>query len=264
LYAKEGNEKDTTYSSLWLYRKPKEIPEFKDPIGSESISEAKKKGIPYFSEFNPLVAENIINFWSDENDTILDPFAGRTRGIVAGLKHRKYFGFEVSPIVANAVNEIIEKNKDKFADGFMPKIICDDSFNLDDNKYGLPIIDCIFTCPPYWNLEVYESAKGQLSDIDDYFTFLRRYQEIMQKAITKLKDNGFVCLVVGDFRKDNKLIPFDCDTYFLMETLGLTLWDKIVLQNINFGWASFKFGSAKHKRQTAKVTEYLLVFKKVV
>lgn len=260
LYAKEKTEKDTTYSSLWLFRNAKEIPPFKDTIGSKSPSQAKKDGKEYFSEFNPLVAENILNFYSDENDNILDVFAGRTRGIVAGLKHRRYFGFEVSPKVQKTVMEIIIQGKEQFDSGFIPIIYCDDSLNLD--KHYLPEIDLVFSCPPYFNLEKYESATGQLSDIEDYKEFLTAFQAIMKKAVDKLKDNGFVCLVVGDFRRNDRLIPFDCDTTRLMEELGVVLWDKIIIQNVSMGWASFKFGSLKHKRLTAKVTEYLLVFKK--
>jgi DNA modification methylase len=267
LYGKEKDEKDTTYSSIWLYRIAKEIAPFKDPLGSPSQTQAKKEGKEYFSEFNPLVAENIINFWSDEGDIILDPFAGRTRGIVAGLKHRKYYGFEISPIVYKAVKEVIDKGKEQFDEGYYPNIICDDSFNIDINNYSneqLPQADLIFSCPPYWNLEKYESLPGQLSDIEDYKKFLERFTLIMKKSIDKLKDNGFICLVVGDFRKNDRLIPFDCDTTRLMEDLGVVLWDKVIIQNINFGWAGIKFGVAKHRRQTSKVSEYLLVFKKIV
>lgn len=262
LYEKDKGEKDTTYSSLWLFRNAKEIPPFKDTIGSKSQTQARKEGKEYFSEFNPLVAENIINFWSDENDVVLDLFAGRTRGIVAGLKHRKYYGFEISPKVHKAVLEVIEQGKDEFDKGYAPIIYCDNSANL--LNYNLPQIDLIFTCPPYHNLEKYESVDGQLSDIENYSDFLNALKEIMRTALSKLKDNGFVCLVVGDFRKEDRLIPFDCDITKMMEELGVVLWDKVILQNINFGWAGIKFGQVKHKRQTSKVTEYLLVFKKII
>lgn len=261
LYEKEKGEKDTTYSNLWLFRVPKEIPPFKDTIGSKSQTQARKEGKEYFSEFNPLVAENIINFWSDENDNILDMFAGRTRGIVAGLKHRKYYGFEISPEVHKAVSKIIKKGKNKFNKGYIPQIYCDDAVNIP--AYKLPKIDLIFTCPPYHNLEKYESVKGQLSDIEDYEEFLIALKNIMKISISKLKDNGFICLVVGDFRKNEELIPFDCDVIKIMKELGVVLWDKIILQNINFGWAGIKFGNIKHKRITSKVTESLLVFKKI-
>ena len=264
LYEKEKGEKDTTYSNLWLYRKAKMIAPFTDLIGSSSRAEAKREGVEYFSEFNPLVSQNITNYWADENDVVLDPFAGRTRGIVSGLTHRKYYGFEVSKEVYDKVMQVIELGNDKFDDGFKPIIYNDDSFNLD--KYPeIPTVDLCFSCPPYHNLEKYPSCPGQLSDMEDYDLFLTRFRNIMQKCVMKLKDNGFVCLVVGDYRKDEKLISFETDTIKLMETIpGIQLWDKVVLQNINHGWAAKKFGSIKHKRIVAKVTEYLLVFKKVV
>lgn len=260
-FQKQKEEKDTTYSSLWLFRNPQEIPPFKDTIGSKSRTQAKKENKEYYSEFNPLVAENIINFWSDENDIILDPFAGRIRGIVAGLKHRKYHGFEISKKVYDAVMKNIEKGKDKFDDDYIPKLYCDDAINL--NKYNLPKADLIFSCPPYHDIEKYESVDGQLSDIKDYNEFLIQFTKIMKLYVEQLKDNGFVCLVVGDFRKNQRLIPFDCDVTRIMEELNVMLWDKIILQNINFGWAGIKFGNIKHKRITSKVTEYLLVFKKI-
>jgi len=157
--------------------------------------------------------------------------------------------------------EVIESGKDKFDEGFKPIIYNDDSFNVD--KYNISEVDCIFSCPPYWNLEQYESVPGQLSDIKDYNLFLERLKQIMEKCITKLKENGFICLVVGDFRKDEKLISFETDTIKMMESIPeIVLWDKIVLQNIDLGWASRKFGSIKHKRIVSKVTEYLLIFKK--
>ena len=255
----DGN--DTTYSNLWLYRNPQKVPPFRDNIGSPSATQAKALGKPYFSEFNPLVAENIINFWSDENDTILDPFAGRTRGYVAGLKHRHYIGFEISPIAHASTLKVIEEGKDKFDPGFLPTIHCDDSMNIP--KYNLPKVDMVFSCPPYFTLEEYESVPGQLTDIKDYKGFLTQYKEIMRLSIDKLKDNGFCALVVGDYRLVDKFVNFDHDTVRIMEELGVQLWDKIILQNINFGWCGIKFGHVKHKRITSKCTEYLLVFKKI-
>lgn len=254
VYEKDSGEKDTTYSSIWVYRKGKMVEPFIDNINKEN---------PYFSEFNPLVSQNITNYWCDENDVVIDPFAGRTRGIVSGLTHRKYHGFEISKKVFDNVIEVIETGKDKFDDGFKPIIYNDDSFNIDKHQ-EIPEADLIFSCPPYWNLEKYPSEPGQLSDIEDYNTFLERFQQIMNKCCDKLKDNGFVCLVIGDFRKDDEFVSLDSDIITTMKKINnIVLWDKVILQNTNFGQASRKFGAIKHKRITSKVSEYLLVFKKV-
>jgi len=260
LFGKDG-DKDTTYSNLWLYRNPQKVEPFRDDIGSPSQTQAKKLGKKYYSEFNPLVAENILNFWSDENDTVLDPFAGRIRGIIAGLKHRHYVGFEVSPEAHKSIMNVVDDGKEKFDTGFLPTIHCDDSMNI--QNYDIPKVDMIFSCPPYHNLEEYESVPGQLSDIKDHDEFLVQMKEIMRLSLEKLKDNGFCALVVGDYRIKDKLVNFDYETVKMMDELGVQLWDKVILQNITFGWAGIKFGHSKHKRITSKVTEYLLVFKKI-
>jgi DNA modification methylase len=254
VYEKDSGEKDTTYSSIWVYRKGKMVPPFVDTINLEN---------PYFSEFNPLVSQNITNYWCDENDVVIDPYAGRTRGIVSGITHRKYYGFEIAKNVYDKVIEVIEGGEEKFDEGFKPIIYNDDSFNID--KYPqIPVADLIFSCPPYWNLEKYPSCPGQLSDIDGYDLFLDRFQLTMEKCCDKLKDNGFICLVIGDFRKDDEFISLDSDVISRMKKINnIVLWDKIILQNTNFGQASRKFGAIKHKRITSKVSEYLLVFKKV-
>ena len=253
LYNKDDKEKDTTYSSIWLYRQGKMIPPFYDKINKENS---------YYSEFNPLTSQNITNFWSEEEDNILDPFAGRTRGIVSGLTKRKYYGFEISKEVYDKVQSVMNQGIDKFDIKYVPMIYNDDSFNLD--KYDLPTIDLVFSCPPYWDLEKYPSTPGQLSDIKDYELFLKKFKRIMIKCCDKLKNNGYVCLVVGNFRKNGNLISFDTDTTNLMKEIpNIVLWDKIILQNVNFGYASKRFGAGKHKRITAKVSEYLLVFKKI-
>jgi len=71
-------EKDTTYSSIWLFRKDGKLYSgTKDPIANmKNFRQVRGK---YFSEFNPTVAENIINFWSEKDDVILDPFCWKNK-----------------------------------------------------------------------------------------------------------------------------------------------------------------------------------------
>lgn len=252
-------EKDTTYSSLWTFRKGEMLPGLKDPIASMPSfkSVGIRKGIKYYSEFNPTIAENIINFWSNPGDTILDPFAGRTRGLVSGIKGRKYIGFEVAKEVSDKINELIDNNEEKFKE--VPEIYNDDCFNL--SNYNISA-DLIFTCPPYWNLEKYPSCPGQLSDIDDYETFLINFRRRMDEAVLKLKVGGYCILVVGDFRKNGKYYTFHNDVIKAMDYCGLKLHDLIIIQSVTFDIANKRFGGFKNSKITAKVHEYCLVFKK--
>jgi len=248
-------EKDTTFSSVWLFRKNRTLWKgTKDPIAN--ISNFRKVRGKNYSEFNPTVAENIINFWSDKEDIILDPFSGRTRAYISMLKDRNYFGFEISKDVFDKTKEILDAIPSKYR----PFIYNDDSFNIDN--YQIPKVDFIFTCPPYWKLEKYESCPGQLSDIKKYEDFLERYKQIMKKSLSYLKDGKYAALVVGDFRLRKKYYTFHIDTIKMMEELGMKLHDLVVIQSVTFDIANKRFGMFKNYKFTAKVHEYLLVFKK--
>ena len=97
--------KDTSFSSLWLFDK-KDLKGYKDKLANTKIKKVRGE---YYSQFNPTLAGKIIRFWSNKGDTILDPFAGRTRAIVASLEGRKYIGFEVSPIVHHSLHESLSQ-----------------------------------------------------------------------------------------------------------------------------------------------------------
>jgi len=251
-------EKDTTYSSIWLFRKDGKLYEkTKDPIANmKNFRQVREK---YFSEFNPTVAENIINFWSEEDDIILDPFAGRTRCFISTIKNRKYIGLEISEEVCKKINPLIE-SKEISNCRYPPYYYNADSFNID--LLELPMADFIFSCPPYFNLEKYESCEGQLSDIKDYKEFLERYKQIMKKSIDLLKKDKYLCLVVGDFRIKKKYYTFHCDNIRIMQELGMKLHDVIAIQSVTFDIANKRFGSFKKYKFTSKIHEYLLVFKK--
>lgn len=250
-------EKDTTYSSIWLFRKKNTLWKgTKDPIANmKNFRQVRGK---YFSEFNPLLAENIINFWSNEGDIILDPFSGRTRALIATLKKRRYIGFEISKEVYDKTSDMIYSN---LKGDLIPKRYNEDSFNID--KKSIPEVDLIFTCPPYWNLERYESSEGQLSDIKDYGLFLERYKQIMKKTTDLLKKDKYAALVVGDFRKNKRYYTFHLDTIKIMEELGLKLHDLIIIQSVTLDIANKRFGMFKKHKFTSKIHEYLLIFKKI-
>jgi 16S rRNA G966 N2-methylase RsmD len=251
-------EKDTTYSSIWLYRRKGTMYYgTKDPIANiKNYTQARGK---YFSKFNDAVAENIINFWSNKNDIILDPFAGRTRCFVSALKERKYIGFEISKEVCNKIQPLIDSNKLEYK--HKPLMINDDSLNV--KSHLKKEVDFIFSCPPYWNLEKYESCPGQLSDIKDYNKFLDRYKKIMENSLSLLKKDKYCVLVVGDFRINKQYYTFHCDTIRIMEELGMKLHDLVVIQSVTFDIANRRFGLFKNWKFTSKIHEYLLVFKKV-
>jgi len=239
-FPEEMPGKDTTYSSIWLSN-PLAEQIFKDRLSEEGLS-----------EFNPFIAKSIISYWSKPGAFILDPFAGRTRGIVAALMGRKYLGYEISKKAYDCIIGEINKFNLK------AEIRNEDCINMEEDIKA----DLIFSCPPYFNLEKYESCKGQLSDINDYKEFLAALEKRIKVCSSKLKREGYAAFVIGDFRKNGDYILFHKDFIELAERCRLKLHDLTILQNIQFGIALHRFGAVRELKQMSKCHEYLLIFKK--
>lgn len=255
--------KDTTYSSIWLFNKykyDKLSSQYKDSLASNSTDLVRGT---YYSEFNPTLCKNIISYWTEKGDKILDPFGGRTRALISMFMDRDYIGFEISKTTANHVNNYITKPVPLIPFKYKSKIINDDVYNIDKNNLKEESFDLIFSCPPYWNIEKYESSIGQLSDINNYAQFLERYKLIFQKLYKYLKYEKYLVLVIGDFRFNGKYYSFHCDNIKIMEDIGFKLHDIIINQSVTFDVACRRWGGFKHKKITAKCHEYILVFKKV-
>jgi DNA modification methylase len=255
---KKYSKRDTSYSSFWLYNREADM-------NSEAF---KDKFVNFYddkntlSEFNPAVAKNIISFWSNDGDIVLDPFSGRTRAIVSYAMNRSYVGFEVSKDVVNYMYNRFEDIGILNNQNFNIDIINDDCVNVKNYLDGK--VDLVFSCPPYWNLEKYESCPGQLSDTSEYSVFLKRLKQRSRESADLLKVGGFMCMVVGDFRRRGAYIKFHSDLLSEMEDFkDMELHDVICIQNIPFHTAAFYFGSSKRTKRTAKAHEYLLVWRKI-
>lgn len=270
-YDKLGNTKkfatnDTSYSSIWKYNTTKDIKSehFQQSVKiiDNFINFADDK---IFSEFNPSTAKNIISFWSKKDDSILDPFAGRTRALISYVMGRKYFGFEININTWKYNQKLIDfysinKNNTKIV-----PIDCD-NINIAKQwlKYKkLKHFDMLFTCPPYWNIETYGNKKNQLSNINNYTIFLKELIIRLNKNINLIKKDGYICIVVGDFRKNKKYYTFHNDIINeFKNNKDIKLHDIVILQNIPYSVGAFYFGSSKRNKKVAKIHEYLLVFKK--
>ena len=251
--------KDTSYSSFWLYNKNRDIDS--EHLKDTFVNFYDKKEL--LSEFNITVAKNIISYWSEQGDRILDPFSGRTRALVSYAMNRSYVGYEVSKDVVTHMEKRFEEMKLKEKDNFNVELKNKDCINVIDD-FGCEAFDFCFTCPPYWDLEKYESCEGQLSDIDDYDDFVELLVDRLDAASMALKKDKYMAVVVGDFRKKGKYITLHSDLIRQMSLNdSLVLHDVIVIQNIPFYTAAFYFGSVKKVKKTAKAHEYLLIWKKV-
>lgn len=175
------------------------------------------------STFDPVLCEVIYSWFTRNEWTIVDPFAGGSvRGIVASCLGRKYWGGELRQEQVDAnqeqAREICKTNP--------PQYVCGDSAQTLDSA---PDCDFIFSCPPYGNLETYSALPGDLSNME-WHTFLPAYKRIIFRTTKKLRNNRFACFVVGDFRDERGFYrDFVSETIRGFKESGLELYNEAIL-----------------------------------
>ncbi len=91
--------------------------------------------------------------------------------------------------------------------------------------------DFIFSCPPYFNLEVYSNSKEDLSNMT-WDSFKREYEGIVYRAIQMLKPNRFGCFVVSEVRDSNgKYVGLVPETITAFEKAKMIFYNEIILVN---------------------------------
>lgn len=113
--------------------------------------------------------------------SIADPFAGWGHRMIGSYSMNcNYIGCDINKVQYNnllQIQQFLESNNKNL---WKPKItlINDNSLNVDLNCYKY---DAIFTCPPYWNTEIY-TDKGIENLI--YIEFKRQFVQIIKHWIT--------------------------------------------------------------------------------
>ena len=125
------------------------------------ITGFKKSGIYYgYSHFNPAWTNWFINHYNIK--TIYDPCGGWGHHLLGMLSCDRIIYNDLSTPVVEGIN----KMKDFF--GITPLEV-----HNEDGSYYIPDnVDAWFMCPPYFNIERYES--GGFETIEDYIGFLNR------------------------------------------------------------------------------------------
>ena len=211
-------------------------------------------GNPYISIFDPVLCEVVYNWFAIPNGTILDPFAGGSvRGIVANYLDYQYTGIDLreEQILSNQSQAL------KIIPDNVPEWITGDSYTELD-KFD-KTFDFIFSCPPYYNLEVYSNNVKDLSNMD-YLNFYIAYKAIIVKCCKLLKDNRFACFVVGNIRdKDGFIIDLVGITITLFEQCGLKFYNEIILRN-PVASASMRADNNMTYKKVVKIHQNVLVF----
>ena len=212
------------------------------------------------SIFDPALTELMYRWFCPDSGNILDPFAGGSvRGIVAHYLGYKYLGLELRN---EQVKSNIEQAKSILSQDNQPLYIEGDAEILLDDLQSKRF-DFVFSCPPYFDLEVYSDLPGELSAMD-WGSFKIKYRTIIRKCINLLKPNCYACFVVGEIRdKKGFYRDFIGETKHAFIDNGAGLYNDAILLN-NVGSASMRAGKQFDSgKKLCKIHQNVLIFKKL-
>jgi DNA modification methylase len=139
--------------------------------------------------------------------------------------------------------------------------ICDDAQNvLDHIKENSQ--DLLFSCPPYFDLEVYSDLPNDASNQQTYGDFLKILENAFTSAIKCLKDDRFAVIVVGDIRDKNGFYyRFPDDIKNIFTRGGMELYNEMILVEA-LGTLPQRVNKLMGNRKVGKCHQNVLVFYK--
>lgn len=207
------------------------------------------------SNFDPVLAEIVMQWFNVPNGKILDPFGGeQTKGVVAGELNYPYYACEFR-------EEQVLLNKGKTKQYKNVNYYCGDSNNI-SNIIKERGFDLCFTSPPYYDLEVY--SKDDMSALGTYEEFMQQYKNIFRQCYNMLADNRFLVIKIGEIRDKNSGIyrNFVGDNISIFKEIGFNYYNEIILVN-SCGTAPLRAGKLfNSSRKICKIHQNVLVFYK--
>jgi DNA modification methylase len=225
----------------------------------------RKKGVlVHPAKFPETLAQEFIEFFTKQGETVLDPMAGTGSTLVAALRAgRNSYGIELNPKYAEIAEQIIEEER-KTLGGAVSSLrslmINGDAAHI--TNYQLPPINFVLTSPPYWDMlhakgaETQKKRRGSaeldvhysddpndLGNIKDYEEFLEKLVNIYKGLKALLCEKAYLTIIVKNVKKGGKIYPLAWD---IARELGktYTLKDEKIWVQDNQRLAPFGLGSA--------------------
>ncbi len=206
------------------------------------------------SLLDPVLSEIIVKWFGLDKSKMFDCFSGDTVfGYVSSYLGNTFKGIELRQSQVDFNNERTK--------GFDANYICDDGRNIlnhiEENSQ-----DLLFSCPPYFDLEVYSDLSNDASNQKEYKDFLNILDLAFGNAIKCLKDNRFAVIVCGDVRdKKGNYYRFPDHIKEIFEKNNMPLYNELVLID-PVGNLQMRVGKYMEHRKVGKTHQNVLVFYK--
>lgn len=203
----------------------------------------KKQHPATFSEED---ARRLIKMFTQEGQTVLDPFIGvGSAAIACVMEKRACVGFEIYDQWINLANERIRKVSDysPYPIQIIPNDALSGMKDLEPESQ-----DFILTSPPYWGIlqkidhkaikersnvglatHYGENDDYDLGRIDSYDKFLNAISEHFKEWYRVLKERAYTAVIVSDFRHESRYYPFHAHIGERLESVGMTLQGMVII-----------------------------------
>ena len=220
-----------------------------DTLANGSMMSALNNGV---SILDPVLSE-LVNLWFGlPKGKTFDCFAGDSVfGYVSSYLGNSFTGIELRQEQADLNNIRIK--------GFNSRYICDDGRNV-LNHIEKETQDLLFSCPPYFDLEIYSDLENDASNQNSYEDFIKILDDAFTDAIKCLKNNRFAVITVGDVRdKQGFYYRFVDDIKDIFKRNGVLLYNELILVE-SIGTLPQRVGRFMEHRKIGKCHQNVLVF----
>ena len=211
----------------------------------------------YRGNWSPYIPRNIILRYSQEGDTVLDPFVGGgTTAVEAKLTNRNFVGFDINPEAIELSRQKCDFQFDTTATSVID-IADARKLPLEDNS-----MDLICAHPPYADIIHYsENIEGDLSllSIKDFLFEMGKVAEEFRRVLKKGK---FCAILMGDMRKKGMVQPLAFETMRVFELAGFKTKEIIIKEQHNCKATGYWKTNSIKFNFLLSAHEYLFVFKK--
>jgi DNA modification methylase len=229
----------------------------------------RKKGVlRHPAKFPETLAQEFIEFFTKEGQTILDPMVGTGSSLVAALRAgRNSVGIELNRKYVELADQAVIKEREVLGDGsanLVSRVIEGDARHIGDifTEYQLPQVNYVITSPPYWDMlhakgaqtqkarrenseldMLYSDDPGDLGNIHDYNQFLETLVDIYVRLKPCIVNRGYITIIVKNIKKGGKIYPLAWD---IARALGeiYTLKDEKIWCQDDIRLAPYGLGNA--------------------
>jgi len=207
------------------------------------------------SLLDPVMSELVCRWFGLDNCKTFDCFAGDSVfGHVSASLGNEFTGIELRQEQVDLNNSRVE--------GMNARYICDDGQNV-AKHIEHESQDLLFSCPPYFDLEVYSDKENDASNQDTYEDFIAILENAFKSAVGCLKNNRFAVVVVGDIRnkKTGGYYGFHDDIKRIFKEAGCLVYNEIILVETGASTA-LRASRYMDSRKVGKMHQNILVFYK--